>query len=185
MRHIFLLLLIASACQTSIAQIYSSKTGDILFHSTSPLEDIDGRNKSVKGILNTNTGDVYFVASITQFEFAKALMKEHFNENYLESEKYPDATYKGKINEKVDYTKDGVYPVTTTGKFKIHGVEKESTEKGSVTVKGKTILLHADMKIKVADYNIEIPKLVIQNIAEVVDVKVDIPLIPYVKEEKK
>lgn len=169
------------------AQIFTAKNGEISFHSDSPLEDIDAKNKNVMSLLNTNSRDMLFTVKIKSFEFKDKLMQEHFNENYLESDKYPDATYKGKINEAIDFTKDGTYPATTTGKLKIHGVERDITEKGTIIISGggQNILLNCNMKVRLADYKIEIPKLVVTNIAEVIDVKIDIPYVPYVKEEKK
>ena len=97
-------------------------------------------------------------------------MQDHFNENYMESTKFPLASFRGKINEKIDYTRDGVYPVTSTGKFALHGVEKIETIKGTLTVKDQVIHLDAGLMVHTADFKIEIPKLVFSKIAE--DIKV-------------
>jgi polyisoprenoid-binding protein YceI len=105
-------------------------------------------------------------------------MEEHFNEKYMESEKYPNSIFSGKINETIDYTKDGSYDVTVTGKLNIHGVEQLRTFKGKVMVKDQSIQLISDFKVKLADHNIDIPKLVVAKIAEVIDVHVDTTLIP-------
>ena len=161
--------------------IFMAKNGFASFFSAATLENIEGKNNSAKGILNISNNEIHLIVPIRQFKFEKALMEEHFNENYLESEKFPNANYDGKINETIDFTKDGVYEVTSTGKLKMHGVEQERTEKGKLTILGKEIRLQCDMKIKVADFKIEIPKLVFQNIAEMVDVKLDIPFVPFKK----
>ncbi len=108
-------------------------------------------------------------------------MEEHFNENYVESEKFPQATFKGKVNEKIDLTKDGENKVTVTGKMSLHGVTKDVTADGTITKKGDDLVVVSTIKIKVADYNIKVPSLYVQNIAEVVDVNVNITLEPFVK----
>jgi len=111
------------------------------------------------------------------------LMQEHFNENYVESEKFPVATFKGKINEKVDYTKDGDYKVTVTGKLNLHGVEKDRTIDGLVSVKGAVISTSSSFKIKFADHNVVIPRLYSGIIPEDTDVKLDATLEPFKKNQ--
>ena len=109
--------------------------------------------------------------SIRSFKFEKAFMEEHFNENYMESDKYKTAVFKGRINEKIDYSSDGSYDVTATGKLNIHGVEQDRTLKGTIVIKDNTITLESAFKVALKDHNIEIPKIVASNIAEEVDVK--------------
>ncbi|MCC6691142.1 MAG: YceI family protein [Bacteroidia bacterium] len=163
------------------AQIYLAKESEISFFSATPMENISAINKAAKPILNTATGDVQVKIVMQAFQFEKPLMQEHFNENYVESDKYPDAIYKGKINEQVDYLKDGTTKVTVAGKLKMHGVEKECNFGGTVTVKGQQILLETKFKIHIADYNIKIPSLVVKNIAEDIDVTVNALLEPFKK----
>ena len=153
------------------AQIYMGKTCEISFFSAASLENITAVNKSTKPILNTATGDVLVKVSIPGFVFEKALMQEHFNENYMESEKYPQGMFKGKINEKVDYTKDGATKVTITGKLTIHGVEKDRTIDAVITVKKGVITVDTMFKVALKDHNITIPELLFQKIAESVEVK--------------
>jgi hypothetical protein len=163
------------------AQIFIAKSCEISFFSSSPLEDIEAVNKACKPIVNTATNDVQMKIVISAFHFEKPLMQEHFNENYMESEKYPNAIFKGKINEKIDWTKDGEYKVTTTGKLNIHGVEKDRTIDGVLTIKGQEIILNSKFKIHIADHGIKVPSLYVQNIAEDVDVKLNATLEPYKK----
>ncbi len=176
-------LLLVAATISANAQLYKGNTdaSTISFFSKSPLEDIDATNKSVIVMLKTTTNDIQFGVPMIGFKFAKPLMEEHFNENYVESTKYPKCTFKGKINETIDYTKDGEYKVTAKGTMDLHGVQKEIEAPGTITIKGNQILLSANFKIKVADYNIKVPSLYVQNIAEVVDVKVNSTLEPYTK----
>ncbi|MGZ4035070.1 MAG: YceI family protein, partial [Bacteroidia bacterium] len=131
--------------------------------------------------LNTSTGDIQMKIAMTGFIFEKPLMQEHFNENYVESEKYPVAIFKGKINEKVDFTKDGEYKVTVTGKLNIHGVEKDRTIDGVVSIKGGVISLSSSFKVKFADYKIEIPALQATVIPEDTDVKLEATMEPFKK----
>ncbi|MES2779940.1 MAG: YceI family protein, partial [Bacteroidota bacterium] len=99
-----------------------------------------------------------------------------FNEKYIESEKYPKSTFKGKINEDVDLTKDGEYKVTVTGKLNIHGVELERTIPGILVVKDGVITISSKFKVKEVDHKIEIPTLVVAKIAEEIDVVIDTKL---------
>lgn len=163
------------------AQIFVAKTCEVSFFSASPLENIEATAKVPKTFLNTATNDVQIQITNTAFMFEKPLMQEHFNENYMESEKYPNTIFKGKINEKIDYTKDGEHKVTVTGKMSMHGVDKDITIDGVLTVKGGEILLFSKFKVQVADYKIKVPSLYVQNIAEIVDVKLNAVLGPIKK----
>lgn len=165
------------------AQIYTAKKGatNISFFSAAPLEDIEAVNKDASIVLKASTGDMQIRIPIQNFKFKNALMEEHFNENYLETEKkvevngvatYPNryCEFKGKINEKVDYAKEGETKVTVTGKLDLHGVSKDVTLSGTITKEGNDYKLYCKFKIKVADYNIKVPSMYVKNIAEEVDV---------------
>jgi polyisoprenoid-binding protein YceI len=183
MKKIILALVTFLVVHSAGAQIYKAKDGgtEITFFSSSPLEDITATNKGAVVVMNTNSGDVQFRVTIQNFKFKNSLMEEHFNENYMESQKYPNAVFKGKIAEKVDFTKDGETKVSVTGKMEIHGVTKDVTQQGTITVKGSEIKLYTKFPIKVADYNIKVPSLYVKNIAEVVDVTVSSVLEPFQK----
>ena len=177
-----LLSLTALVFSTSMfAQIFMAKTCEVSFFSASPLENIEAINKAAKPLVNTSTNDVQIKIVNTAFIFEKPLMQEHFNENYMESEKYPNTIFKGKINEKVDWTKDGETKVTVTGKMLMHGVEKDITIDGIVTMKGGEMTISSKFKVHIADYGIKVPSLYIQNIAEDVDVKINAVLAPFKK----
>ena len=161
------------------AQIFISKTSEISFFSESPLENIEAVNKVAKPILNVATGDIQVKIPIIAFKFPKPLMEEHFNENYMESEKFPNTIFKGKINEKPDLTKDGEYKVTVTGNLEMHGVTKEITIDGTITVKEGQLIIQSKFNIHVADYKIKVPSLYVKNIAEDVQVKINATLEPF------
>ncbi len=181
MKKITLLLVLIASVKLSVAQIFIAKTCEISFFSASPLENIEAVNKACKPIINTATNDVQMKITITAFQFEKPLMQEHFNENYMESDKFPDAIFRGKINETIDWSKDGEYKVTVTGKLKIHGVEKDRTIDGVVKIKGSEITITSKFNIHIADHGIQVPSLYIQNIAEDVEVKLNAVLDPYKK----
>lgn len=162
---------VASLSSFATAQIYSSVGNEISFFSEAPLENIVAVNKEGRSLINSENGEVGVVIPIKGFHFDKALMEEHFNENYMESGKFPMADFKGKINEQVNYKTDGTYPVTATGKLTIHGVTQERTLAGTLVVKGDQITLDTAFPVMLADHNVKIPTAVIKNIAETVEVK--------------
>ncbi|MCA0430707.1 MAG: YceI family protein [Bacteroidetes bacterium] len=182
MKKLLVILSVALTLKTN-AQIYKAKSGGttVNFYSKSPLEDIEATNKSAIVVLNSKTGDLQCAVTIVNFKFKNALMEEHFNENYMESEKFPKATFKGKINEPIDYTKDGETKVTVTGKMEIHGVTKDETYSGTIKKVGNELFLDCLFKVKVADYNIKVPTLYVKNIAEVIDVDYKCVLEPFEK----
>ena len=165
------------------AQVFISSSSEISFFSEAPMENIEAKNVKSSSMLNTKAKQLVFQIPIRGFDFEKDLMEEHFNENYLESEKYPKASFNGNINEDVDLSKDGTFEVTVTGKLLIHGVEKERTLTGTITKKGNEISLIGEFKIILADHKIKIPKVVIANIAEEIDVKVAVTYKPYEKKK--
>ncbi len=181
MKKIIMLTIGTVFCSSVFAQIYMAKECQISFFSKTSMEDIYGVNKITKPLLNTMTGDIQMRIVLTQFIFDSPLMQEHFNENYVESEKFPTCEFKGKINEEVDYTKDGVTKVTVTGKLKLHGVEKEKTIPGTITVKGKEVIISAKFMMHIADYDIKVPSLYVTTIAEDMETKIDATLEPYKK----
>jgi hypothetical protein len=182
MKKILLSLFVIGTLHVS-AQVFKAKKDacSIDFFSKASLEDIEAINKNPIIVCKPETGDLQFAVVMTQFKFKSALMEEHFNENYVESEKFPKATFIGKVNEKIDMTKDGENKVTVTGKMTIHGVTKEVTADGTIAKKEEDLVIGSTFKIKVADYNIKVPSLYVKNIAEVVDVTVKGTLEPIKK----
>ena len=182
MRYILfsIIALVISISQVS-AQIYISEKCEIVFFSTTPIEDITAVNTKTIPFLNTKTGDIQMKLSMTAFIFEKPLMQEHFNENYVESEKFPYAIFKGKIIETIDYTNDGTYPITVTGKMTIHGVEKEKTIKGTVKVDMNKLILSSKFKINFEEYGVVIPSLYQGVIPPETEVKFDATLVPFKK----
>ena len=151
-------------------QLYMAQNGEVSFFSKTPLEDIDALNKQVGSIINTDNNEVAVQMRVTNFVFPNKLMQEHFNENYLESDKFPSATFKGKIRESVDLKVPGTYSVTAAGSATIHGVSRSIEIKGTIVSTGDQISLNCQFDIKLVDYKIDIPKIVFAKIAEVIRV---------------
>jgi hypothetical protein len=154
---------------------YFTKTGNVSFRAGTAVEDIDGFNKSTTCIFDAITGDLQLAILIKGFEFKSALMMEHFNENYMESDKFPKSTFKGKISniEKVNFSKDGSYPVNVKGVLELHGVKKEVETTGLLKVTGETVVSTAEFEILLQDYDITIPSLVKDKIAKIAKIKVN------------
>jgi hypothetical protein len=163
---------------TVSAQKYSTKNGRISFYSETAAEKIEAQNTQVNSALDIATGDFVFKTLIRGFEFEKALMQEHFNENYLESDKFPNSTFKGKVTnlKDVNFAKDGKYNVTVEGDLTMHGITKKVSVKGTMEVKAGSIYADSKFKVLIKDYNIKVPNTVINNIAESIEIKVSVEL---------
>jgi polyisoprenoid-binding protein YceI len=169
MKKILFLALLFVGFQSK-AQLFITTNGEVSFFSKTPMEDIEALNKNVSSIINTSTNEVAVQMRITNFVFPNKLMQEHFNENYLESEKFPSATFKGKIKESVDLTVPGTYPITASGSATIHGVTRPIDLRGTIVSTGSTIALTCQFEVKLVDYKVDIPKIVFAKIAEVIKV---------------
>jgi polyisoprenoid-binding protein YceI len=183
MKNIFLILTVLFTVNLS-SQIYMAKTGEISFYSEAKLENIDAKNSNAKPVMDTKSGKISVKVSMRAFKFKSGFMEEHFNENYIESDKYPHAIFEGKIrdNDKIDYSKDGEYNVICDGKMSLHGQTKEVNASGKLTIKGNTIFIDSKFKLALADYKIEIPAQRLANISETVDVTVKAELEPFKKQ---
>jgi polyisoprenoid-binding protein YceI len=152
---------------------YSAKELHITFLSETVLENIFATNTGAAAIIDLDKKDFVFVVPIKSFEFEKELMKEHFNENYMESAKFPNGSFKGKIEGNIDIATDGEYKVNAVGVLDIHGVKKDRTIPATVLVKDGVISIRSKFAIKLVDHDIKVPSVVGQNIAEVINVSVD------------
>ncbi len=175
MKQLFLAAMIFSSSMAANAQKFYTKNGSISFFSSTPMEDIKAANSQVLCALNSQTGELQFSLLNKGFHFAKALMEEHFNESYIESNKYPKSTFKGTVADitRIGFDKDGTYPVTVSGSITIHGVTKAVTATGNIVVKDGKPAVSSKFKVKPADYGISIPGSVKNNIAESVEITVN------------
>jgi hypothetical protein len=176
MKRIFILLTIVTGINsTSLSQVYYTKNGRISFYSKATMENISADNNQVISVLNTQTGAVQFSVLNNAFHFPKAMMEQHFNSDYMESDKYPKSAFKGKVTDinKADISKDGTYNVNVSGSLDIHGVTKDVTAPATITVKDGKISGSSTFKIVLKDYNIKIPAIVKNNISEDIEITVN------------
>ncbi len=152
------------------AQTYKTRDGYVYFNPNKDLthKDYEASSKEGTAIFKVETSDVAFLVPMKTFHFNNALLEEHFNENYLESNKYPDARFAGKLIgfNKDQLTKDGVYHFSSEGKVTMHGVTKDFKAPVKLEVKGKTATFYCNFKIKAEDHNIGIPGLVKPKLAD-------------------
>lgn len=164
-------------------ETYFTRKGHVSFLSETPSDKIEAHNYQVASILNISTGEIDFTILIKSFEFKKALMQEHFNENYMESDKFPKASFKGKIknHENLHLKKDGSYTIEVEGDLTIHGITKHIIAPGSIEIKGDQVIAKATFPVTLKEYNILIPKISQQKISETVQVSANLIYLPYGK----
>ncbi|WP_207512134.1 YceI family protein [Longitalea luteola] len=164
----------------SAQEKYFTKSGSISFVSKGNIETIQASHRSVTCVLDSKTGAVQFAVLMKGFEFKKALMQEHFNENYVESDKYPKAEFRGQIvnNNDIAYAKDGEYKAHVKGKLTMHGQTRDVETDGKINVKNGKLLTNAVFTILMSDYNISIPNLVKENMSNTVTITVNCTLDP-------
>ena len=173
LRHCVFILAILFSHQ-GICQNYMTKTGFIGFYSKTPFEDIQGENNQVYAVLDPASRHMAFAVLLKGFLFPKELMQVHFNENYVESDKYPKATFSGTCSGDMDLSKDGIYQVVVKGDLSLHGVTRSLETTGQFEVKNGMVTGSSAFKIKPEDYQITIPSVVRDKIAKEIDVKVQI-----------
>ena len=171
---ITLLILFALAGNSRAQSKFIDRAGRASFFSSAPLEDIEAHSNQAVSILDVQSGEIAASVLMRSFNFRKALMEEHFNENYIESDKYPKATFKGKVSNigDLDVSKPGKYTLSVTGEITLHGVTRPIETKAQLTVGEGTLQAKAIFPLKVQDFKIKVPRLVVKNIAEVVEVTV-------------
>ena len=178
MKQLLLLLALTGYITKSLEQkTYQTKSGKITFYSAALLGNIEAVNNQVDSKLSTN-GQMVFMVAIKGFRFENATMQEHFNENYMESDKFPKAVFMGRITNvnEVDFTKDASYKTTVTGTLEIHGVKQPATATGTIQINAGKASVKSNFKIKLVDYNIKgtlIGDKIAKELAITVDCKYD------------
>jgi len=172
------LFLILTCTLAGTAQKYFSKTAKVHFLSEAPIEKIEATNNSGYLVVDAANGQIEMSVLIKGFQFAKALMQEHFNENYMESSKYPKAFFKGRITNisSLALMKDGTYQADVQGDLTIHGITKSLSTQAKMIVNGGKISAKGNFDVAIADYGIEVPKVVRDNIAKQVKVSISADL---------
>jgi polyisoprenoid-binding protein YceI len=176
---LFISLLLSCTVVAQAGKIFSVKSGKISFESEAPFETIRASSSDVKGLLEIEKKLFAFKVRMESFEgFNSSLQREHFNENYIESDKYPEAVFNGKIIEDVDLFKDGMYTVRAKGNFTLHGISQERIIKSDITVKKGKIMITCAFTVLLEDHNIPIPKVVKDKLSSEIDVQVNCQLEP-------
>jgi len=179
MKRTCLLIILSGCILVSNAQKFITEKSEISFFSEALLENIEAVNTKAVSIINSENGEIVFSIPMKEFQFKKSLMQEHFNEKYIESHKYPKSTFNGKI---LDFNmEEGKRTVFAEGEMKIHGVAKKVKLDGELEINDGKIFITLSFQIKIEDYKIKIPRLLFQNIAEIVEVKVDLKYKKYEK----
>lgn len=184
MKHLTFLILFLSVAFTVNAQKFITRDGYIGFYSHTPVEDIKGDNNQVASVFDISTGELVFQVLIKSFHFDRALMEEHFNENYMESDKFPKSTFKGKVINlaEVNFSKKGTYDVTVEGDLTIHDVTNKISTKGTIEVVAGGINAGSKFNINPEDYKINIPGVVSDKINKNLEITV---LMKYAPVENK
>jgi polyisoprenoid-binding protein YceI len=172
MKKIILSIALLASVSATQAQKYFTRNGHLGFFSKTNMEDIKANNESVTYIVDWTTGEIQISALQTNFKFEKALMQEHYNENYVESTKFPKATFKGKIENvnAINIKKDGTYTANVSGSLDIHGVSKYYTTKATFKVSGGHVVAETKFNVKCADHNIKIEANLKNNISESIEI---------------
>ena len=181
MKKYILIITLSCMSETLLAQrFYISNNSAIKFFSKTPFEDITANNKKSVAIIDVEKQEVAVKIPIRDFVFPLKLMQEHFNENYLESDKFPYATFKGFFSKKIDLSQRTNTSLTVTGTMTIHGVSKMTILQGNIAVDppNKSITFDTDFRVKLEDYNIKVPTVVLLKIAEEISTNAQFILIP-------
>lgn len=171
-------MVVLSAHVQAPAYLFSVSKGTIIFWSDAPLELIKASSNQLKGIFNAEKKQFAFTLNVNTFKgFNSPLQQEHFNENYLESAKYPRASFEGKIIEDIDLKRDGIYSIRAKGNLTVHGVSQERILKCELTIKNNVVTVKSNFTVLLADHNITIPKVVNEKLASQIKVEVKADLI--------
>jgi hypothetical protein len=172
------LLLFLTICfsHSVVAQGYFTRSGIVSFFSDAPMEKIQSSNQQVNCRLDPETGTLDFAMLIQAFQFERELMHKHFNEDYLESRKYPTASFEGEILNigRIDFSTDGKHQVLVRGTLRLHGQAKDINEKGSLIIENGLIRALAKFSINLEDFQIKVPVILKDKIARTIQVEVDV-----------
>lgn len=177
--YMFSLMLMVAFCAFQKSAIYATTEGKIWFRSEAAKELIKASSDELVGLLDISKNNFAFKINMRSFKgFNSALQREHFNENYIETDKYPEAAFKGKIIEDVDLSKNGTYSVRAKGFFTVHGVEQERIIKTEIIVNNGKITVHCDFTVQLSDHNIPIPKIVSEKLSNEIKIQLAATLQP-------
>ncbi len=171
------LLLLGVIVKSEAQNKFTADNGQIKFASKAQLEMIQANSNKLQGILDPATNKFAFLVNVQSFQgFNSELQRKHFNENYMESEKFTQAKFSGKIIEQIDYTQDNTFDVRAKGELEIHGQKQTRIIKGKITIKGNQVIIETNFMVPLSDHSISIPKIVSQKIATEIEVDINTTL---------
>jgi len=174
----FLILVFILICELTFSQLYQVDKSSVKFISDAPLELIQAESNKLTGLLNIDDRAFAFSLPMRSMQgFNSKLQQTHFNENYIETDKFPNAVFEGKIIEELDFTKPGKYKVRGKGKFSVHGAKQERIIRCTIEVKANQINIRSSFSVLLADHDIKIPSVVAQKITEEVEVQLNCVLV--------
>jgi len=171
-----IILLLATSATFAQSKLYT-KAGNISFKSKTAIQDIEALNTKVLSVWETNSGNIEFSLLIKGFQFEKALMQEHFNENYMESDKYPKALFKGVVenSKNISLTTDNIINTKVNGMLTMHGITREISIPAVIKIKNKEVSATTSFAVFLEDYNIKIPAVVAEKISKKINIQINIP----------
>ena len=173
-RHLFICVGLVFLSTLVLGQSkYLCQESEVTFFSSAPLEDITAVNSAMNGVIDFEGKQFLVRIPIIRFDFPNDLMEEHFNENYMDTEDFPNAIYKGTFNETIDPKKQGESSIQCSGTLEIHGVEQQREISVNLTIGKNSIQATSEFVVSLADHEIDIPKIVFQKIAEEIEVSID------------
>lgn len=170
MKYFIVILFLILTFQSAKAQTYQAKEIYIHFFSPAPIADIEAISNSATASLDLAKKEVEISMNVASFKFKKALMQTHFNEKYIESDKYPTAIFKGKFVDNINLNKDGIYPFNVEGRFNIHGVERAKAIPCKIIVKDQKIVFETNFKLLSADFKIKAPDIIYRKVGQEVSI---------------
>ena len=174
MRLTLIIFLLPLFCLSQKLFVDNSK---VSFFSWAPLEDITAVSNKMEGVVDFETGDFFFRIPISTFIFPSSLMQKHFNEKYMETEKYTFSSFKGSFNESIPASLSDSLTVNAKGVLNIHGVSKNVIIQTNILVNNTQVQFSSFFNVRLVDYKIKVPKIVRMNIADTIEVNVSGTLI--------
>jgi len=185
MRSVLFAVFFLSFISLSAQDKYIPEKANVHFFSESPLENIEANNSDMRAVFDFSANTFVIKIKIKSFKFRNKLMEQHFNDNYLESNKYEYAFFKGKILGDYNLKNNGVYKIDAEGELDIHGVKKQRKIPVALTIRDGKISIDSKFDVKLADHNITIPSIVSKNIAEIIAVDITASLKKYITEKQE
>lgn len=179
-RFIFLFVLLSGIISVDAQSIYSTNNGKVMLYSNAPFENIEAVSDNGVSVINLAKNEVIFEIQIRSFVFDMALMQEHFNELYMESNRFPKAQFRGSFDEPLDMNTDGEFGFSVTGRLEIKGVSRTRTIPGSIVIKnGRIVSIQSAFTVNCKNHNIKIPKIYSSKISEDIELVIDAKYVLY------